>query len=95
VLVAIAALIGAGVAINHLRLQFAPKDPMMADCGPGLNYMLENFPVAEALKKVFTASGECSDINWSFLGITMPGWCLIFFIALGAGALWAGFKRRV
>jgi disulfide bond formation protein DsbB len=57
--------------------------------------MLENFPVAEALKKVFTASGECSDINWSFLGITMPGWCLIFFIALGAGALWAGFKRRV
>jgi disulfide bond formation protein DsbB len=95
VLVAIAALIGAGVAINHLRLQFAPKDPMMADCGPGLNYMLDNFPIAEALKKVFTASSDCSEINWSFLGITMPGWCLIFFVALGAGALWAGFKRRV
>ena len=95
VLIGVSALIGAGVAINHLRLQFMPHDPLMADCGPGFNYMLENFPIWQTLKKAFTASGECSDINWIFLGITMPGWCLIFFVALGAGASWAGFRRRV
>ena len=94
-LVAICALIGAGVAINHLRMQFTPHDPMMGGCGPGLTYLLDSFPLTDALKKAFTGSGDCGDINWSFLGITMPGWCLIFLIALGAGALWAGFRRRV
>jgi disulfide bond formation protein DsbB len=94
-LVGICALIGVGVAINHLRMQYTPHDPLMGGCGPGLSYMLDAFPIGEALKKAFTGSGDCGDINWTFLGITMPGWCLIWFVALGAGALWAGFKRRI
>jgi disulfide bond formation protein DsbB len=95
ILVAICALIGAGVAINHLRLQFMPHDPMMAGCGPGLAYMLDAFPLSDAIKKAFTGSGDCGDINWMFLGLTMPAWCLIGYVILGAGALWAGFRKRV
>ncbi|HEV7490827.1 MAG TPA: disulfide bond formation protein B [Rhodanobacteraceae bacterium] len=94
VLVAIAALIGAGIAINHLRLQFTPQDPMMGGCGPGLSYLLDQFPLTDALKKAFTGVGSCEEINWTFLGITMPGWTLIWYVILGAGAVWAGWRKR-
>ncbi len=50
-LVGIMALIGIGVALNHLRMQFTPRDPMMGGCGPGLAYMLDAFPLNEALKQ--------------------------------------------
>lgn len=94
ILVAIAAASGAVVAIRHLIVQFSPKDPLMDGCGPGLNYLLDSFPVAEAIKKAFMATGDCGDISWTFLGLTMPGWTLICFVLLGAGALWAGFRKR-
>ena len=41
-----------------------------------------------------SASGDCGEINWTFLGLTMPGWTLVCYLLLGAGALWAGFRRR-
>ena len=94
ILVAIAAAAGAVVAVRHLIVQLAPHDPLMEGCGPGLNYLLDTFPIAEAIKKAFMASGDCGEINWAFLGITMPGWTLICYVLLGAGALWAGLRRR-
>lgn len=93
-LVAAAAVVGAVVAIRHLMVQFGPHDPLLEGCGPGLNYLLDAFPLAEAVKKAFMASGDCGEINWSFLGLTMPGWTLVCYLLLGAGALWAGFRRR-
>ncbi len=93
-LVAIAAAVGAVVAVRHLIVQFSPQDPLTAGCGPGLNYLLDSFPIAEAIKKAFMATGDCGEISWTFLGLTMPGWTLICYVLLGAGALWAGFRRR-
>ena len=93
-LVAIAAAVGTVVAIRHLMVQFGPHDPLLEGCGPGLNYLLDAFPLAEAVKKAFMASGDCGEINWTFLGLTMPGWTLVCYLLLGAGALWAGFRRR-
>ncbi|MEO5559785.1 MAG: disulfide bond formation protein B [Dokdonella sp.] len=93
-LVAIAAAIGAVIAVRHLYVQLSPHDPLMEGCGPGLNYLLDSFPIAEAVKKAFMASGDCGEINWTLLGITMPGWSLIWFVLLGGGALWAGFRPR-
>ncbi|NCT67409.1 MAG: disulfide bond formation protein B [Rhodanobacteraceae bacterium] len=93
-LVALAAVIGSVVAVRHLIVQFSPKDPLMAGCGPGLNYLLDAFPVAEAIKKAFMATGDCGEISWTFLGLTMPAWSLIWFVLLGGGALWAGFRAR-
>lgn len=93
-LVAIAAAVGAVIAVRHLYVQLSPHDPLMEGCGPGLNYLLDSFPIAEAVKKAFMASGDCGEINWTLLGITMPGWSLIWFVFLGGGALWAGFRQR-
>ena len=45
------------------------------------------------IRKVLTATGDCSNIDWRFLGLSMPAWVLIWFLALGVWALWAGFRR--
>jgi disulfide bond formation protein DsbB len=54
----------------------------MASCGPGLDYMLETFPFSEVLKMIFTGSGDCTNIDWRFLGLSMPAWVLIALLAL-------------
>lgn len=93
VLVFIGGAIGGGIAIRHLYLQSLPPSEVPA-CGPGLEYLLDAFPFRRVLELVFTGSGECAVVNWSFLGISMPGWTLAFYIALAFGALWAASRRR-
>jgi len=85
---------GVGVAIagRHVYIQNLPADQVPA-CGPGLDYMMEAFPLLEALELVFTGSGECAEVNWSFLGVSMPGWALIWFVLLAGLAVVANWKR--
>lgn len=88
-LTALCALYGAGVAGRHIWLQNLPED-QVPECGPGLDYMLDVFPMKDVLAMVFSGSGECAEIDWTFLGITLPELALIGFIALLATALaWA------
>ena len=72
---------GAAIAVRHLWIQSLPPDQVPL-CGPGLSYMLDTMPLGDALLKVLHGSGECADKSWQFLGLTMPGWTLIFFIGL-------------
>ena len=89
--VAVAA-VGAAIAGRHVWLQNLPADAVPA-CGPGLDYILDVFPLVEAVRMVFTGSGECADINWSFMGLSMPAWVLIWFVALGALSVAANWTR--
>jgi len=82
---------GAGVAGRHVWLQSLPPDQVPA-CGPGLGYILDSFPLAEALKMVFTGSGECATTDWSFLGLSMPAWVLIAVAGLGAVGAWNNLR---
>jgi protein dithiol:quinone oxidoreductase len=92
-LVFVSACGGIAIAARHVWLQHLPKDQVPA-CGPGLSYMLESFPFQKTLQMVFTGSGECAEVNWVFLGLSMPVWTLISYVLLGVGALWAGFLRH-
>ncbi len=89
-LIALAALATAGVAIRHLYIQSLPPGTMAA-CGASLDFMLKVFPLAEVLTKVLTGSGECAQVTWRLLGLSMPGWVLIAALALGALGVFAGF----
>ncbi len=84
---ALVGLVGIGVAWRHLWLQSLPPDQVPA-CGPSLGYMLGTFPLSETLKMVLTGSGECADVNWIFLGLSMPAWSLIFMAGLLLWAFW-------
>lgn len=72
---------GAGVAGRHVYLQNLPPD-QVPECGPGLDYILRTFPPGEALALVFRGSGECAEVQWTFLGLTIPGWTLVVFAGL-------------
>ncbi len=86
------AAVGAAIAARHVWLQNLPPDAVPA-CGPGLDYILDVFPLVEAVRMVFTGSGECAEINWSFLGLSMPAWVFIWFLALGALSVAANWGR--
>jgi disulfide bond formation protein DsbB len=86
-------LAGAGIATRHVWLQHLPPDQVPA-CGPDLGYMLEILPIAEVIRRVFTASGECANIVWSFLGLSMPAWVLMWFLVLGTLGLVGNWISR-
>ena len=93
VLLAVAALSGIGVAGRHVWLQTLPKDQVPA-CGPGLDFMVDTFPILEVLNMVLSGSGECAEVSWSFLGLTMPAWSLLSFVMLGAWGVWLNWTNR-
>jgi disulfide bond formation protein DsbB len=89
----VAAATGAGIATRHVWLQNLPPDQVPA-CGPGLDYLMEAFPLAEVVRLAFTGSGECAEIDWVFLGLSMPAWTLVWFVLFALGAAFFGFRRR-
>ena len=93
VLVAIGGAAGVFIAGRHLWLQSLPADQVPA-CGPGLDYMLDQFPLAEVLKQVFTGSGSCATVDWSFIGLSMPAWTLIWYVLLIVVAVFAALQAR-
>jgi protein dithiol:quinone oxidoreductase len=93
ILAALAALVGTTIAGRHVWLQSLPADEVPA-CGPGLEWMLETTPLVGVVREVLTGSGECAEVDWTFLGLSMPAWSLAWFILLGTWALYAGLRRR-
>lgn len=77
---------GTAIAGWHVRLQNLPPD-QVPECGMGLNYMLDTMPFADVLKQVFYGSGECAQIDWTFLGLSMPTWTLVWYIVLAVSTL--------
>ena len=83
-LLAVGGAAGMGLAWRHVWLQNLPAD-QVPDCGMGLNYMLDTMPVLDALKEVLYGAGECAEVMWTFLGISIPGWALIWFTIFTLG----------
>ena len=77
---------GAALATRQVWLQSLPKDQVPA-CGMGLNYMLDTLPVFDVIRRVLEGSGECAEKGWVFLGLSIAGWTLAFFVAIAV----AGF----
>ncbi|MDQ8937022.1 disulfide bond formation protein B [Acinetobacter rudis] len=81
----------AGVAMRHVWMQNLPAD-QVPTCGPGLNYLLEAFPMVTVLKQVLSGSGECAVVDWSFLGFSLPVWSGVFFVFLSIISIWQLFR---
>jgi disulfide bond formation protein DsbB len=77
-LISVAALTGGGIAGRQVWLQHLPPEAVPA-CGPDLSFMLEAFPIADTIRMVFTGSGECAEVNWRFLSLSIAEWSLICF----------------
>jgi disulfide bond formation protein DsbB len=85
-------LAGLGVAGRHVWIQNLPEDQVPA-CGPGLEYMFETFPLTQALELLFMGDGNCADVVWTFLGLSIPGWMLVFFCGFIGANFWQLLRR--
>jgi disulfide bond formation protein DsbB len=92
-LAALFALGGAATASRQVWLQHLPADKV-PQCGPDLYFMLENFPLSQALKKLVTGSGECAAVDWTFLGLSIAEWSLGCFVALVLYAAWLALRSK-
>lgn len=91
-LLGLVALIGAAIAGRHVWIQNLPPDQVPA-CGPSLEYMMDAFPLTEAVRLVLRGSGDCAVIDWTFLGLSMPAWTLVTFVVLGLMGVVANWMR--
>jgi len=86
VLIFLAAGATTWVAGRHVWIQHQPYGTVPS-CGAPLDNLLEMFPVLEVIRRVMTGGGECGTIDWTFLGISMPGWVLIMAVSLGLAGI--------
>jgi disulfide bond formation protein DsbB len=93
VLLMAASLATIGVAARHVWVQSQPPGAVPS-CGASPGYMLLklHIPVGQVIRKVLTGSGECAQVNWRLLGLSMPAWVLIAAFCLGILALLANFR---
>jgi disulfide bond formation protein DsbB len=77
---------GAGAAIAGRQTWLQHNPPKVLDCGPDLAYMLESFPLAQVLPKVFKGEGDCAKVTWKFLSLSIPEWALLWFVLFIAAA---------
>lgn len=78
--------LGAAVAGRQVWLQHLPEDQVPA-CGPSLEYIFDTLPFSEAFTTLMMGDGNCAEVVWTFLGLSMPTWSLIWFVLLGIAVL--------
>jgi disulfide bond formation protein DsbB len=84
----LSALAGAGFSIRQLWLQSLPEEKVPA-CGPPADYLFDALPIAEALPMLLSGDGNCAEVQWTFLSLSIPAWTLLAFAAM---ALLGGYQ---
>lgn len=87
------AIAGGAFSSRQLWLQSLPPEEAPA-CGPSLGYLMDNFPFQEALSLLLRGDGNCSEVVWTFLGVSIPGWTLVAFIGLALFNIWQLLRRQ-
>ena len=85
VLIFLLSAFGAFVAARQSYLQWYP--PEVFTCGRDLYGMIESFPLQRVVPMVFKGSGDCSKVDWTFLGGSIANWSFVAFLAMGTLAL--------
>jgi len=79
-LIALTAGFGAFVAARQSWLQWYP--PEVVSCGRDFYGMIENFPLQRAVPMIFKGSGDCTKIDWTFLGGSIANWSFVVFMGI-------------
>lgn len=78
--------LGAALAIRQLWLQQLPPEEVPT-CPPSLDYMLDVLPFTEVLAVVLSGDGNCAEVAWTMLGLSIPGWSLICFVIIVSASM--------
>jgi len=84
-LVALLAISGAGVAARQSWLQWYP--PATVSCGRDFWGIMDTFSLSQAFPIIFRGSGDCSAVDWTFLGGSIANWSFMWFCGFAVWAL--------
>lgn len=81
-------------ALRQLWIQSLPAASMPA-CMPGLDILIRYFPWRAAFQSLFWGTGDCGEVHWQFLGISMPGWAAMYFSYMFAMGCYLLYRTRL
>ena len=84
-LLVVVAGFGAFVAARQSWLQWYP--PEVVSCGRDFYGMIETFPLQRAIPMIFKGGGDCTKIDWTFLGGSIANWSFLCFVAIAGTSL--------
>jgi disulfide bond formation protein DsbB len=87
-LLMLSSVFGMFLAGRHIWIQNLPAD-QVPTCGPSLEYMVDTLPWAEVISIMLQGNGNCADLQWSFLGLSMPEWVMVWFIGFMLAGVYA------
>lgn len=86
---------GAFTAARQSWIQWYP--PEVVSCGRDFYGMVENFPLQRAIPMIFKGSGDCTKVDWTFLGGSIANWSFVAFTAFaltGLALAWTAWRAR-
>ena len=86
---------GAFVAARQSWLQWYP--PEVVSCGRDFYGMIETFPLQRLVPMLFKGGGDCTKVDWTFLGGSIANWSFLSFSGLAVlftAMLWRQIKPR-
>jgi protein dithiol:quinone oxidoreductase len=92
VLLVVLAIAGGGVAIRQSYIQHFP--PLTSSCGTDLEFLVNTFPISQALPKIFSGSADCAAVHWRLLGLSIAEWALVWFAIFVVVTAWFAFARK-
>lgn len=88
----ILALLGLYFAARQVWLLSLPNGEMPA-CLPGLSVLIHYFPWHETVRALVWGSGNCTEIRWTWLGLSIPSWSIVYFVCIAIATVIAYFKK--
>jgi disulfide bond formation protein DsbB len=86
------AFTGIVIAARHAWLI---RYPEAFECGISPEEaFLNSLPIAAWWPGMFEANGDCANIDWQFLSLTIPDWSLIAFTSLGSLTLYVLLAKK-
>lgn len=86
------ALLGVTIASRHAWLIRYPES---FECGISPEEAFLNaLPIAKWWPAMFEANGNCAEVSWQFLSLTIPDWSLIAFLLLAGTAIFLLVVKR-
>jgi protein dithiol:quinone oxidoreductase len=86
-------IFGSYFAGRQIWLQHLPEDQVPA-CGPGLTYIYDNFPFMETLNFLLKGDGNCAEVVFRFLGLSIPEMAMVAFVLLFSTCLYMAFRKQ-
>ncbi|MDB2384323.1 disulfide bond formation protein B [Endozoicomonas sp.] len=92
-LVTLLGMAGMALASRQIWIQHLPPEKAPT-CMPGLEYLVDILPFTDLVTIMLTGTGDCAQVQWAFLGLSIPGWTLITFVGFTVFGLFEWLMKR-